>query len=150
MFSQASVILSRGGTHGRGHAWRGGGVCDRGFAEWVCMAGGMHGRRCVRGKGACMAGGCAWQGVRILLECILVFFWYFGFLSAVSPKLDLGIPYSYSLGYIPWSYCWKVDLVNQIKSLSSYSKLVKMWNISSHFLFVVKFVLKESYLDFGF
>ena len=62
-----------------GHAW-GGGMCGKG----ACMAGGMHGRgMCDRGgmhgrrhtwqvggmhnrghvwQGACMAGGCAWQG----------------------------------------------------------------------------------------
>ena len=63
VFSQASVILFRGGRvwqgmgggmHGRGQgACVGGGMYSRGHA-WQ---GGMHGR------GTCMAGGYAWQGV---------------------------------------------------------------------------------------
>ena len=54
MFSQASVILSRGGMcgrgcmHARGHAWQGGGMYGR-----VCVVGGV----CGRGPGVCVAGG---------------------------------------------------------------------------------------------
>ena len=86
------VVCVRGACMAGGmHVWQGacvvgaGGVCGR--AGDTCMAGGMHGRRCVHGRGACMAGkGHAChahpqhhdirsvnaRAVRILLECILV------------------------------------------------------------------------------
>ena len=51
MFSQASVILSTGGG-----ACMAGGACVQGGA---CMAG---------GRGACVAGVCAWQGVYMARE----------------------------------------------------------------------------------
>ena len=76
-----------GGMHGRegmcgrgGHAWQGGDVVG------ACMAGGHAWQGGVCGRGACMAGGNVWQILqdmvnervvrRILLECILVTFWF--------------------------------------------------------------------------
>ena len=62
MFSQASVILSTGGMHGRGHVWQGG-LCGKG----ACMAGDTYvvGGACVVGvcmvRGAYMAWVHAWQ-----------------------------------------------------------------------------------------
>ena len=68
MFSQVSVILSTGDMHGEGrHTWQRGG-----HAWWrgACMAKGgghawwrrgMHVRE-FAWQGACVAGGCAWQG----------------------------------------------------------------------------------------
>ena len=71
MFSQASVILSTGGMHGRGacvagwFVWQGG-MHGRGYiCGWGGMCGGgMHGEGGIHGMGACMAGGhaCQWGG----------------------------------------------------------------------------------------
>ena len=89
MFSQASVILSKGAHAWHGVGMRGRGTCMAGGHAWqgACMAGGvhgggMHGRRACAWWGVhawqggiCGGGmqcrGHAWQG-RILLECILV------------------------------------------------------------------------------
>ena len=43
----------QGDLHGRGHVWQGG----------ICGKGSMIGRACMHDMVACMAGGCAWQGV---------------------------------------------------------------------------------------
>ena len=60
MFSQTSVILSRGevagGMYGRmGHTW---GACMAGGTRGrgLCMAGGVHGRGGMHGQGACVVG----------------------------------------------------------------------------------------------
>ena len=102
MFSQASVILSKGvrcawqgGMCDRGHVWQGacmvggrvcqGGMHGRGMAGGMCMAGeaciarGMHSRWvCMAGRGV-YGRGHVWQErrplqwiVHILLECIVV------------------------------------------------------------------------------
>ena len=65
-----------GSVRGRGHVWWG--ACMAGGRVWrgACMGGGMHGRRC-----ACNAhpqqilrDAVNERAVRILLECMLVFF----------------------------------------------------------------------------
>ena len=59
------VCVAERGCMARGHAWWGGGMCDRGTC--VAVRGGLSGR------------GCVWhtvndRAVRILLECILVIY----------------------------------------------------------------------------
>ena len=56
MFSQASLILLRGGGIKRGHAWQRWGVHGKGWG--VCMAGDMCGREvCMAGETATAADG---------------------------------------------------------------------------------------------